>query len=92
VSSNEPADGIATLSIRRSAAKRAHIRAGRGPSVVIGRGTVAGVKNGSVTLHLHLSRGIAAKLARLKHVELTINLSLVAANHDRYAGDVAGRY
>ncbi len=41
VSSNEAADGIATLSISRSAAKRAHIESGRAASVVIGRGTVS---------------------------------------------------
>jgi PKD domain len=92
VSSNEPADGIATLSITRSEARRAHLRAGRGPGVVIGRGTVAQIKDGTVTLHLRLSHGVAAKLGRLRDVTLTIRLVLRAANGDHSAIDVAGRY
>ena len=47
VSSNESAAGIATLSISRNAAKRAHIRMGRGASVVIGRGTISGINAGT---------------------------------------------
>jgi hypothetical protein len=92
VSSNEPADGIATLTITRAAAKRAHIKVGRGPSVLIGRGTVSGVKNGSVNLHLHLSPAIAARLARLRHVAITIHLTLIAANRGHVTAVVAGRY
>ncbi len=92
VSSNQGADGIATLSISRSAAKAAHIRTGRGPSVVIGRGTLSGIKNGSVKLHLHLARATAAKLQHLRHVTLTIRLAVVSAARARLAVVVAGRY
>jgi hypothetical protein len=92
VTSNQRADGIATLSISRSAAKRAHIRTGRSPTVVIGRGTISGIKNGSVRLHLHLSRGTAAKLERLGHVTLTVRLAVVAAGRAHMAVVVAGRY
>jgi PKD repeat protein len=92
VSSNESADGTATLSISRAAAKRAHISAGRGASVAIGRGTVSGIKDGTVTLHLRLSRAIAAKLGRLGHVTLTVRLALVAAGGDHLTIVAAGRY
>ncbi|MGZ4173453.1 MAG: PKD domain-containing protein, partial [Solirubrobacteraceae bacterium] len=92
VSSNQGADGIATLSISRSAAKAAHIRTGRGPSVVIGRGTLSGIKNGSVKLHLHLPRATVAKLQHLRHVTLTIRLAVVSAARARLAVVVAGRY
>ena len=92
VSSNEPADGIATLSISRSAAKRAQIRLGRGATVVIARGTVSGIRHGTVNLHLRLSRVIVAKLKRLGHVTLTVRLALVDARGDHLAIDVAGRY
>ena len=92
VSSNQTVDGFAQVSISRKAAKQAHIAAGRGPSVVIGRGTVARINNGAVSLRLHLSRAVAAKLKHLKHVTLTIRLSLVAASGDRVAIDAAGHY
>jgi hypothetical protein len=92
VSSNEPANGFVTISISRGAAKRAHISAGRGSSVVIGRGTVSGIKAGTVSLHLHLSRALAAKLGQLVHVALTVRLALVAPGGDHLAIVAAGRY
>jgi hypothetical protein len=92
VSSNEPADGIAWVTITRAAAKRAHIKAGRGAYVVIGRGTVTGIKNGSVNLHLRLPSAIRAKLLRLRHVALTIHLTLITANRGRSTQDVVGHY
>lgn len=92
VSSNQRADGIAYVSISRSLAKRAHIKLGRGQSVVIGTGAVSGIKDGTVTLHLRLSKGVAAKLGRLSHVTLTVRLALVDAGGDRVAIDAAGRY
>jgi hypothetical protein len=92
VTSNEPADGVSIISISRSAAKRAHLSTGRSATVVVGRGTVAGVKNGTVHLHLRLSRTITAKLARLGHVKLTVRLALVGATGDHTAIDVAGNY
>jgi hypothetical protein len=92
LSSNQAADGIATLSISRSAARRAHIASARGSSVVIGRGTVSGVKSGSMKLRFGLSRATAAKLKRLGHVTLTVRLSLVGADGSRAAIVAAGRY
>jgi PKD domain len=94
VSSNQPANGVATLSISRRSAKQAHLKAGRGPSVVIARGTLSQIKSGTVSLHLHmrLSRSTASKLEGLGHVTLTVRLALVAAGGGRIAVDAAGRY
>jgi PKD repeat protein len=92
VTSNLAANGIATVSITRAAAKRAHIKLGKGPAVRIGLGTVSSITNGTVMLHLHLSRAVAKKLAHLGHVTLTVRLALVAAGNQRFAIDVAGRY
>jgi hypothetical protein len=92
VMANEPADGLATISIARSAAKRAHIKAGHSAAVVIGRGTVSGIKAGTVGIHLRLSKRVAAKLKRLGHVSLTISLTLIDAGGDRQVVVVAGRY
>jgi hypothetical protein len=92
VISNEPADGLAAISIPRSAAKRAHLKTGRGPSVVIGQGTVSGIANGKTTLHLRLSRSVASKLKALRHVVLTVRMTLVATGGQHYAVDVAGHY
>jgi hypothetical protein len=92
VRSNEPADGVSRLTISKGAAKRAHLRTGRASSVVVGRGTIAGIKDGVVRLHLHLSRTVAAKLGHLHHLKLTVRLALVAASGDRTAVDAAGSY
>jgi hypothetical protein len=92
VSSNEAANGIAQVSISRSLAKQAKIKVGRGPSVVIGTGTVSAIKGGTVRLRLVLSRATSTKLKHLKHVTLTIRLSLIGVAGDRLAIDAAGRY
>ncbi|HEY8763815.1 MAG TPA: PKD domain-containing protein [Solirubrobacteraceae bacterium] len=92
VSSNERADGIVTLSISKSAARQAHIRVGRGATVVVGRGTVSGIKNGIMQLHVRLPRATATKLGRLRRLTVTVRLALVAAGRDHLAIDVAGRY
>jgi len=92
VSSNERADGIVTLSISKSAARQAHIRVGRGATVVVGRGTVPGIKNGIMQLHVRLPRATATKLGRLRRLTVTVRLALVAAGRDHLAIDVAGRY
>ena len=92
VNSNEAADGIAKLSIPRSAAKRAHIKVGRGPSVVIAQGTVSGIAKGTTTLHLRVSRAVAAKLKHLHHVVVTIHLTLLAAGGAHLTVDAAGHY
>jgi hypothetical protein len=92
VSSDERADGIVTLSIPRRAARRAGLRAGRGQAVTIGRGTVSGLRDGVVTLHLRISRPIARRLSRLHTVTVTVHMLLMAAGGNRLAIDVAGRY
>jgi len=92
VRSNEPADGFTTLMISRGAANRAQIKAGRGASVVIGRGTISGITAGTVNLHLRLPLEMATKLGRLSHVTLTVRLALTASGGDHLAVDAAGRY
>jgi PKD repeat protein len=86
------ADGVATVLIPRGAARRVHIRAGRGPSVIVGRGTLSGIHAGTVDLRLRISGPVAKKLARLRHVTLTIRLTLVAADRSRMTLNAAGRY
>ena len=92
VSSNEKADGLASISIPRSAAKRVHLKTGSGPSVVIAQGTVAGIASGKTTLHLRFSRSVASKLKALRHAVLTVRMTLTATGGQHYAGDVAGHY
>jgi hypothetical protein len=92
VHSNKVANGILTVSISRAEAKRAHIKAGRGSSVVIARGTTAGIRNGVSFLNLRLPAGIAKKLRKLRHATFTVRLSLVAAGGGHLAIDAAGRY
>lgn len=92
VSSNKAANGIATVWISRAAAKRAHISVGRAATVRIGIGTVASITNGTVTLHLHLSRSVAKKLAKVRHVSMTLRLSLVSSGNQSEVVDVAARY
>ncbi len=92
VSSNEAANGIATVWIARAAAKRAHIKVGKAQNVRIGIGTVSSITNGTVTLRLHLSPATAKKLAHLGHLTLTVRLALVAPGNQTFAVDAAGRY
>jgi hypothetical protein len=92
VTSNAAADGFATLSIPRSAAKHAHLTVGRESAVVIGRGIVSGIRKGTTSLHLRLSRAVAAKLGHLRHVVVTVRLALVATGGQHFAIDVAGHY
>ena len=91
VSTNQVVDGFATVTITHAVAKRLHI-AGSGPSVAIGRGTVARVNNGTVRLSLRLSRKVTRKLRHLKHVTLTVHMTLIAATGARLTQVVAGRY
>jgi hypothetical protein len=92
VTANKAADGIVTLTIPRAAAKRAHIKTGRGATVVIGRGTVAGIKNGTLSLRLRLSRATAAKLGRIKHIAVTVRVALVDAGGEHVAIVAAASY
>ena len=92
VTSNKPANGIATVWITRGSAKKAHIHVGHSASVRIGLGTVSSVKNGTVTLRLYLSKAMAKNLSRLHHVAMTIRLALVAPGNQRLTIVAAGRY
>ncbi len=92
VTSNAAANGIATVVISRKAAKRAHIKVGKAATVRIGLGTVSSVQNGTITLHLHLSKTTAAKLRHLQHIAMTIRLALVASGNHRIAVDAAASY
>jgi hypothetical protein len=92
VTSNEAAAGLTKIWISKKDAKRAHIRTGRSGTVVIGQGTVSGIQNGTVKLHLRLSRTIAQKLGRLRHLKLTVRLSLTGSSGDRATIDAAGSY
>ena len=92
VTSNRPANGIATVTITRRSAKKAGIKVGHASAVRIGLGTVSTIKNGTVTLRLHLSKAMAKKLSHLHHVAMTIRLALVASGNDHFAVDAAGKY
>ncbi len=92
VTSNEAADGFATLMIGRDAARRAHIPTGKGPMVVIGRGTVSGVKSGTTGFRVHMDSSMAKKLAGLKNVTFTLRLELVGADNSHVTIDSAGHY
>jgi hypothetical protein len=60
--------------------------------VVIGRGTVAGLKAGTIHLGLRLPSAIATRLLHLRHLTLMIRLALVGAGGAHVAVDVAGQY
>jgi PKD domain len=90
---NEAADGVTSISITPSEAKRAHILYRPSQSaVVIGRGTVKGLVNGADHLHLRLSKQIAAKLKRLRRVVLTIQVKVVDSRGESQTVSATGRY
>jgi PKD domain len=92
LTTSAPAAGIVSVLISRQAARRAGLRVGRLPAVVVGRGTVSGISAGTVRLYLHLARGVAAKLAPLHRLTVTVRLALVAKGGRHVTIDVAGRY
>lgn len=92
VNSNASANGFAEVYISRAMAKRLHIHVGRGRVVVIGEGTVWQVKDGTVLLHLYLSRSVVAKLKKVNHATLNVRLALVGAGGNHLAVDAAGHY
>ena len=53
---------------------------------------MSSVKNGTVTLRLYLSKGMAKKINRLHEVAMTIRLALVAPGGRSTAIVAAGRY
>ncbi len=92
ITSSRPADGMATLLITRGAAKRAHIKVGKGSTVVIGRGTISGVGAGTSVIHLHINRGVAKKLRHVKHLKLTVRIKLFASASSHVSLTAAGNY
>lgn len=92
VSANESANGIASVSISRLAARRAHMKLGRARSVVIGEGTISQVKSGTVGLRLKLARAVIKKLIGLEHLGLHVRFSLVGGGGDHVAVGVSGSY
>jgi hypothetical protein len=94
VGANEAANGFATLSIFRSAAHRAHLSAAGNPNslVVIGRGTVSGIKDGTVSLRVRVSSATAKKLAHAGRLTLTLHMTLVAKSGARTTARAVGRY
>ncbi len=92
VTSNQPASGLATISISRGAARRAHLRVGHGASVVIGRGTIAGVAGGTTYLRIRVGHAMASKLGRLRHLTLSVRVLLITSSRGHIAVDAAGNY
>lgn len=92
VTSTAPANGFATISLSRKLAKLAHIPRNGKAAVVIGSGTVYQVKDGMVTLHLHLAPAVVNHLKHLKHLALTVALSLIDTDGRRVAVEAAGSY
>ncbi len=92
ITSNRVADGLVALEIPRSLARRAHLRTGSATSVVVGRGTVAGIRAGTMTVHVRLSASIARKLGRLHHLTFTLRMTLVGSGRLRTTVDAAGSY
>jgi hypothetical protein len=92
-SANEAADGVASISISASEARQAHIYFKRGESsVVVGRGTIKGLSAGAGTFHLRLSKSVMARLGRLSHVALTIELVALDRSGQRRTIAIAGHY
>jgi hypothetical protein len=93
VRSNENADGFATLSIPRSAAKKAHVHGNRTPfGVVVGRGTISGIKDGTVSLRVRVSSSTASQLSHLAYLSLTLRLALVGKSGAHVTVQATGRY
>ena len=94
VKANKAANGFATLSIFRSVAHRAHLSAAGNPKsqVVIGRGTVAGIKNGAVKFRVRVSSATARKLSHTRHMTLSLHLTLYAKNGGRTTAAIVGHY
>lgn len=90
--SNQPADGFVTFAIPGAAARQAHIAGAHGRSVVIARGTLSGIRAGGHRLRLRLAQGPALRLKRLRHVTVSVRVTLVAAGERRVTLNAAGRY
>ncbi len=93
VRSNQDADGFATLTIPQSEAKKAGIHGDRTSfGVVVGRGTVSGIKNGTAILRVRISSSTASRLAHLSYLSLTLRLALVGTSGAHATSQVTGHY
>jgi hypothetical protein len=92
VISNLKADGFVTLSIPASLARQAHLRAGRSSTVMIGRGTVSGIAAGSKVIHVRVPSGTVRSLSHLRHLTLTLRMTLVDSARAHQTIVAAGRY
>ena len=92
VTSNLRADGYATLSIPKSLARQAHLRTGRSSTVLIGRGTVRGIISGTRVMHIRLPAAAVRRLAHLRHLTLTLRLTLIGPLRTQQTIDTVGRY
>jgi hypothetical protein len=93
VRSNEVANGIARVLVTRAMARRLHLKGTvTRLGVVIAAGTLSSVKDGTVKLHFRLSRSTVARLKHIRHLKLTLTLTLVAPAGDHLVIDAAGRY
>ncbi len=92
ISSNERADAIVRLTIPRAAARRAHLAGpGRGP-VTIGRGTIRGIRRGTISLRVRVSHWVARHLERARSLTVTVHLLTLAAGGRHEMLDVAAGY
>jgi hypothetical protein len=93
VSSNQSSDGFATLWIPAYAARSAHIHGSHGQyGVAVGRGTVSGIKDGTMTLRVRISGSTASHLAHLKHLDLILRLALVSRTGQHVSVGARGSY
>ena len=92
LTSNEAADGFASITITNARARRLGMKGGQHGYVVVGQGTLSGVKSGTAGLHLRLPHKIVGKLERLHHLTLTIRLVLMAQGGSHTTLVEAGRY
>jgi hypothetical protein len=93
LSANEPANGIAYVYVSRAVAKRRHLKGSVSRlGVLVARGTVASIKSGTMGLAFRLSHSTSARLKGLRHVKLTVRLTLNAGGANRTVVTAAGLY
>jgi hypothetical protein len=93
LSANEPANGIAYVYVTRATARRMHLKGSVSRlGVLVARGTVASIKSGTMGLSFRLAHSTAAKLKHLRHVKLTVRLTLNAGGANRAVVTAAGLY
>lgn len=92
-STNQAADGVASIFISAAEARHVHIYFRHGQSrVMVGRGTIKSLSGAGGSFHLRLSRKVMSRLRHLTHVTLTVQLLALNASGQRRVVTVAGRY